>query len=178
MMTDRISADRVTQIIDHYNTDKTSSLAMLQDIQAAYNYLPREALQEVARRLNVPISDIYRLATFFRAFSLHPKGENVIKVCLGTACHVRGGAAILDTMERTLGIKAGHTTSDNQMTLEVVRCVGACALGPIVLVNEEPHGGMIEKIRSGEVAPTAAVRPPEQPGRSPVDLSGVPPAGG
>jgi len=180
-----MNLDKVIEIVDRYNADKTSSLAMLQDIQAAYNYLPRPALEEVARRLSVPISDIYRLATFFRAFSLHPKGEYVVKVCLGTACHVRGGAAILDTLERTLMIKAGSTTSDNKFTLEAVRCVGACALGPIVLVNEEPHGGMtkdgairlVERIRSGEVTPAAQAPAAEASGRTPVDLSAVPPAG-
>lgn len=176
---------QVSEIIDRYGADKTASLAILQDIQATYNYLPREALQEVARRLNVPISEIYRLATFFRAFSLHPKGEYVIKVCLGTACHVRGGPGILDTLERTIGIRAGSTREDNKFTLEAVRCVGACALGPIVLVNEEPHGGMTkdkavkliqELTAKGTPAPEEKVSAAAA-SRPPVDLSAVPPKG-
>jgi len=173
----------VVEIVQRYHADRTASLAILQDIQAKYGYLPREALEEVARQLDQPISNIYRLATFFRAFSLHPKGEYVIKVCLGTACHVRGGPAILDTLERAFGIKAGNTTPDNKVTLEAVRCVGACALGPIVLVNEEPYGTMTTdkalklvadvQSRSLPVAPSPGALPPS----APVDLSGAPPAG-
>lgn len=178
-----MNREKVVEIVQRYHADKTASLAILQDIQAEYGYLPREALEEVARQLDQPISNIYRLATFFRAFSLHPKGEYVIKVCLGTACHVRGGPGILDTLERAFGIKAGSTTADNKVTLEAVRCVGACALGPIVLVNEEPFGTMTKdkalklvedvKNRSLPVEPSPAAPPPS----APVDLSGAPPAG-
>lgn len=174
----------VAEIVQRYHADRTATLAILQDIQAKYGYLPREALEEVARQLDQPISNIYRLATFFRAFSLHPKGEYVIKVCLGTACHVRGGPGILDTLEREFGIKAGSTTPDHKVTLEAVRCVGACALGPIVLVNEEPFGTMtkdkalklVEDVKSrpvsAEPSPGAKTAP-----QTPVDLSGAPPAG-
>lgn len=175
----------ISEIIGRYGADKTSSLAILQDIQAKFGYLPRAALEQAAKGLGVSLGDIYQLATFFRAFSLHPKGEFVVKVCLGTACHVRGGPAILDNLERTLGIKAGNTTSDNKMTLEAVRCVGACALGPIVLVNEEPHGNMtgekatrlVEQIKGGEIAAAVAPAAPVTSARAPVDLSAVPPAG-
>jgi len=175
-----MNLDKVPEIIARYGADKTASLAILQDIQAEYHYLPRAALEEVARSLGVPLSHIYRMATFFRAFSLNPRGEYVVKVCLGTACHVRGGPAILDTMERELGIKAGDTSEDNKFTLEAVRCVGACALGPVVLVNEHPHGNMTRdeaaKLVKQLSSQKGAVQTPEETPlpRASVDLTGVP----
>jgi NADH-quinone oxidoreductase subunit E len=141
MSTD-IVKDRVGEIIDRYAADRTSSLAVLEDIQAEFKYLPREALEEVARRLDMHLGEVYQIATFFRAFSLKPKGEYIIKVCLGTACHVAGGSRILEQLERDLGIAAGDTTPDGKFSLEAVRCVGACALSPLVLVNDEPHSKM------------------------------------
>ncbi len=176
----------VSEILDRYPADRTSSLAVLEDIQAEYKYLPREALEETAERLHMYLSEVYQIATFFRAFSLEPKGEHMIKVCLGTACHVAGGPRLLDQLERDLGIKAGGTTPDGKFSLEAVRCVGACALSPLILVDEEPHSNMtpakaselIAKMASaGEKvgvteAPTADVS-----SRTSVDLSGVPPTG-
>lgn len=142
------SLQRVNEIIDSYNADQVSSLAILQDLQTEYNYLPREALIHTADRLHVPLGEIYRMATFFRAFSLEPRGDHTIRVCLGTACHVRGAPLVLEQMERELGIKAGETTTDGRFSLEVVMCVGACALGPVVLVDEDTHGEMTpEKAR-------------------------------
>lgn len=174
----------VKEILDRYPADRTSSLAVLEDIQAEYKYLPREALEEVAQRLGMPLSEVYQIATFFKAFSLKPKGDYVIKVCLGTACHVGGGARILDQLERDLGIKAGDTTPDGRFSLEAVRCVGACALSPIVLVNEEPHSKMTPATASeliakmvGSEAGAAGKQEPELPSRAPVDLAGVPPTG-
>jgi NADH-quinone oxidoreductase subunit E len=137
-----MNVERVGQIIDGYGADRTATLAILQDIQIEYNYLPREALTETATRLGAPLSEIYRIATFFKAFSLEPKGEHIIKVCLGTNCHVGGGPRILEQMEKDLGIRVGGTTPDGKFSLEAVRCVGACAQGPVVLVDEEPHGKM------------------------------------
>jgi len=179
-----MSLDRVNEIIERYGADQMASLAVLQDIQREYNYLPREALELTAQRLDVPTGEIYRLATFFTAFSLQPKGKYVCQVCLGTACHVRGGSRILETLERELGVKAGDTTADGQFSLEAVRCVGACALAPILMVNEEPHAYMtsdkaarlIAQLAVGEVE-RAETPPTELPARAPVDLSGVPPAG-
>jgi NADH:ubiquinone oxidoreductase subunit E len=133
---------RVIDIIDSYDADSTATLAILQDIQAEYGYLPREALVQTAERLQAPLGEVYRMATFFRAFSLEPRGEFIIKVCLGTACHVRGAVPILEQFERDLMIKAGETTGDRKFTLEVVMCLGACALGPVVVVNEDTHGDM------------------------------------
>jgi NADH-quinone oxidoreductase subunit E len=173
---------KVDEIIAHYGGDQTSRLAILQDIQVEYNYLPRPALEKVAVGLGVPISEVYRMATFFKAFSLQPRGEYVVKVCLGTACHVRGGPGILDAVERTLGIAAGSTTADNKVTLEAVRCVGACALGPIMLVNDQPHGNMtrdaatkiVQGLRSSET-PAPEEPAPARTRTAPVDYTGVPP---
>lgn len=133
---------RIDNIVDRYGANKQFSLAVLQDTQKAYNYLPREALERIAERLDLSRGQVYRLATFFAAFSLQPKGDYVVKVCLGTACHVHGGPRILEQMERDLDIKAGQTTADGRFSVEAVRCVGACALAPVVLVNERPHGQM------------------------------------
>ena len=137
-----MNMDRVDEIIQCYGSAQANSLTILQDIQREYHYLPREALELTAERLSVSLGEIYRLATFFTSFSLEPKGRFVCRVCLGTACHVLGGPRILDSLERKLGIKAGQTTEDKVFTLEAVRCLGACALGPVVVVNEEPHAYM------------------------------------
>ena len=137
-----MNVQRVDEIIDSYQADRTCTLAILQDVQAEYKYLPREAIVQTAGRLGVTLGDVYRMATFFRAFSLEPKGEYTIKVCLGTACHVRGAVQILEQFERDLGIRAGETSPDQKFTLETVMCLGACAFGPVVVVNEDTHGDM------------------------------------
>lgn len=137
-----MNAQRVDEIIDTYQADPTCTLAILQDVQAEYKYLPREAIIQTANRLGVTLGEVYRMATFFRAFSLEPKGEYTVKVCLGTACHVRGAVQILEQFERDLGIKARETSPDRKFSLDVVMCLGACALGPVVVVNEETHGEM------------------------------------
>ncbi|KCZ71573.1 NADH:ubiquinone oxidoreductase 24 kD subunit [Candidatus Methanoperedens nitroreducens] len=128
---------RVDPIIDKYNAEQGSLISILQDIQAEYRYLPREALEHVARRLNIPVVQAFGVATFFRAFTLEPRGRQLIHVCMGTACHVRGSQNVLEEVERKLEIKAGGTTPDGEYTLETVNCVGACALGPVVIRNEE-----------------------------------------
>ena len=137
-----MNAQRVNEIIESNGADRAASLAILQDVQREYNFLPREALELVAQRLNVPVGHIYQMATFFKAFSLKPKGEYVIKVCLGTACHVQGGPHILEELEHDLNLKSGQTSSDGKFSVEAVRCLGACALAPIVVVNEEVYGKM------------------------------------
>ncbi len=131
---------KLREIIARYNAEKSFLLAILQDIQEAYNYLPMGILKEVSRELNVPLMRVYEVATFYNAFSLKPRGEHVVKLCVGTACHVRGAAGILDKLERTLEIKPGETGSDMKFTLETVNCVGACALGPVMVVDGEYHG--------------------------------------
>jgi NADH-quinone oxidoreductase subunit E len=117
-------------------------ISTLEDIQAHYNYLPEEALREVSEQLAIPLRDIYGVATFYHLFSLTPKGKHIITVCVGTACHVRGGTRMVDIISRELGIQPGETTPDLEFTLETVNCLGACALGPIVVVDKEYHGNM------------------------------------
>ncbi len=129
-----MNAQQVNEIIDGYDADRTASLAVLQDIQREYNFLPREALELVAQRLNVPVGHVYQMATFFKAFSLAPKGDHICKVCLGTACHVRGGELILESLERQLDIKRGGTTEDMKFTLESFNCMGCCSTGPVVII--------------------------------------------
>ena len=136
------AGERVNQILDRYQYDKSLLVSILQDVQAEYNYLPEDALVEVSSGLEVPLSQVYSVATFFRAFSLKPMGRHLINVCLGTACHVRGAIRILEKMERDLGINPGETTQDLKFTLETVNCVGACALGPIVIIDGEYEGQM------------------------------------
>jgi NADH-quinone oxidoreductase subunit E len=132
--------DKIETILDRYQYDQGMLVSILQDIQASFNYLPREALERVSRSLNVPLSQVYSVATFFKALSLVPRGRHLINVCLGTACHVRGAKKILEAVEREIGIEAGTTTEDRRFTLETVNCVGACALGPVVIIDGEYHG--------------------------------------
>ncbi|HNY49483.1 MAG TPA: NADH-quinone oxidoreductase subunit NuoE [Smithella sp.] len=145
-MTKAISvAAKTKQIVKKYGNSKSGMIAVLQDIQEAFNYLPKEALKTAAKAMNVPFSRVYEAATFYTAFSLKPRGKNIVKICMGTACHVRGAAALQDKFERTLGIKPGETTKDNKFSLETVNCVGACALGPVVVINTDYHGQVTMK---------------------------------
>ena len=133
---------KIKSILGKYQHDKGMLVSILQDIQAEFHYLPKETLVEVSQNLDVPLSRVYSVATFFKALSLTPRGRHLINVCLGTACHVRGAVKILERIERDLGIKSGETTKDLRFTLETVNCVGACALGPIAIVDGEYHGQM------------------------------------
>jgi NADH-quinone oxidoreductase subunit E len=133
---------KVKTVLDRYQRDQGMLVAILQDIQAEYNYLPKKALTEVSQGLDIPLTRVYSVASFFKAFSLKPRGRHIINVCLGTACHVRGAVRVLDEIERQLSIKAGGTTKDHRYTLETVNCVGACALGPIVIIDGEYSGEM------------------------------------
>jgi len=134
--------EKVESILDNYQRDKGWLVSILQDAQAEYNYLPKEAVMQISQGLDVPLSQVYSVATFFKAFSLKPRGRHLINVCLGTACHVRGAVRILEGIERELGINSSETTEDLKYTLETVNCVGACALGPIVIVDDEYSGEM------------------------------------
>jgi len=136
------TGQKVKSILARYNGDPGMLVPILQDVQAEYNYLPQEALVQVGEGLDVPLSQVYSVASFFKAFSLKPRGRHLINVCLGTACHVRGAVRVLDEIERRLGIKSGETTKDLRYTLETVNCVGACALGPIVVVDGNYSGQM------------------------------------
>jgi len=142
---DSVSIDfiKVESIIESYPKGQGSLMAVLQDIQSEYNYIPKELLIYASKKMDIPLSKVYAVSTFYNAFSSIPKGRNTIKVCLGTACHVRGVGRILEELERKLGVKAGETTEDKKFTLETVNCLGACALGPVIIVNEEYFGKVI-----------------------------------
>ena len=133
---------KVNSVLQKHRFDKALLVDILQDTQAEIGYLPKEALESVATGLEVPQSRVYSVATFFKAFSLKPRGRHLINVCMGTACHVRGSAKVLEKIEDELGIKTGETTRDLKFTLDTVNCVGACALGPMVIIGEDYHGEM------------------------------------
>lgn len=130
----------VEEILDKYGRDRGLLVSILQDVQEKYRYLPKEALQKVADALDLPMAQVYAVATFFKAFSLKPRGRHIVQVCMGTACHVRGAKLLLDKFERDLSIKNGETAPDLSVTLESVNCVGACALGPVVVVDDDVVG--------------------------------------
>jgi NADH-quinone oxidoreductase subunit E len=141
---------KVKKIIEKHGNDSAMLIGILQDIQAAARYLPRKNLEQVAQILDIAIAQVYHVATFFRAFSLVPRGEHIVHVCMGTACHVRGSQLILDELERKLDIKAGETTKNYKFTLERVNCVGACAMGPVVKINDDYHG-QVKTARLGRI---------------------------
>jgi len=137
----------VEGVIKSFDSESSRVIQMLQDIQSEYRYIPREAVAQLSSTLDIPEPQIYHIATFYKAFSLEPKGRHEIKVCLGTACHIKGGKRIAEGFERSLDVKAGKTTSDKMFTLETVNCLGACALAPLVQVDEDNHGKMtMEKV--------------------------------
>jgi len=140
----------VDTLIGKYRYDESSLIAILQDIQREERHLPPDVMRHLADRLAVPLSRIYGIATFYKAFSLKPKGRHVCSVCTGTACHVRGAPRLLDKVERDLKVKSGETTRDGRFTVQTVNCVGACALGPVVVIGEDCHGKLtaakLEKI--------------------------------
>ncbi len=135
-----MSEHDVSGIIEKYEGDSSALIAILQDVQKEYRHLPEDALAQIAETLSVPLSQTYSLATFFKAFSLEPRGKYAVNVCLGTACHVRGGPRILEKLERDLGVKAGETTADLNFSLDEVHCLGCCGLAPVVTVNEDLYG--------------------------------------
>jgi NADH-quinone oxidoreductase subunit E len=127
-------------IENKFNNDKEKLIMILQEIQRNYNFLPRPALAYLSTKLNVPYSQIYGVATFYSTFSLEPRGRNIISICLGTACHVRGGERVRDSLEESLNISDGETTEDQRFTLETVYCLGGCSFGPMVKINEDMYG--------------------------------------
>jgi len=134
--------DEVAKIMERYDYDASQLISMLHDTQAKFNYLPKEALEFLSEKLKVPLPEVYRIATFYKAFSLNPKGKYHVKVCLGTACHVRGSQRILEQAELRLGIKNNETRKDGLFSLESVNCLGCCAIGPVIMVNEEFIGNV------------------------------------
>ena len=134
----------VRKIVRKYGGEKRAVVLILQDLQERFRWLAPETLEAAARELGVPLAHVYSVATFYKSFSLAPRGRHLCTVCMGTACHVRGGAAILERFERRLGVRAGETTADREVTLERVNCLGACALAPLAVVDGRYHGQMTE----------------------------------
>ena len=137
-----IEPDTVNKIIDNYNADSEALLMIMQDISDIYNYVPPEILPILKERLGVKESLIYSVATFYKTISLEPRGKYIVSVCTGTACHVRGADKITEALEQDLSITKGETTDDGLFTLEAVRCIGCCASGPVITVNQDTHGGL------------------------------------
>ena len=149
MVIDKVDNDfsYTKSIMEKYPRDQRYTLAILQDIQKECNYIPKEAMILLSGYLEVPLSRLYSMATFYRALSLKPKGENIIKVCDGTACHIRSSMTILDEIQKILNIKPGDTTKDGKFSLETVNCLGSCAIAPVMVVNNKYYG----KVTTGAV---------------------------
>ena len=135
----------VGKVVESHHHDKDMLIQVLLDLQSGIGWLPHEALTEVSRQLRVPITRVYQVASYYKAFSFAPKGRHSIKVCLGTACHVRGAGRVVEKMETDLGIKRTETTPDLKYTLETVNCVGACASAPVVVVGDATYPEMTPK---------------------------------
>jgi NADH-quinone oxidoreductase subunit E len=133
------------KIMSEFYKDQRELIHMLHDAQKKFGYITAQSISEISRELKISESEIFGVLTFYKAFTLKPRGEHLITICMGTACHVRGAPMILDEFERKLGIKAGETSEDNLFTLETVNCVGACALGPIAIADGDYHGQMKTK---------------------------------
>ncbi len=130
------------KLLKEFESNQKDLIHILHRVQAEFGYIPPEAISAVAKHLKITENQIYGVLTFYKAFSLKPRGKHLITICMGTACHVRGAPRILDEFKRRLDVEAGETTEDNQFTLETVNCVGACALGPIVIADRDYHGQM------------------------------------
>jgi NADH-quinone oxidoreductase subunit E len=135
-----MSIERIDAIIDKYVNEKGVLIQLLLDIQSEFKWIPREAIMRINKRLKIPVSEIYRVASFYTALSLKPRGKHLVRVCTGTACYVRGGPRILDSVERVLNIIPGETTPDKNFSLETVNCLGCCALGPVVEIDGQYYG--------------------------------------
>jgi NADH:ubiquinone oxidoreductase subunit E len=135
-----VSKEKVREIVGRWDRREGFLVEMLQDVQAEYRYVPQEAIGAIAKEVGVPVGQVYHLATFFKRFSLKPRGEHVVSVCTGTACHVKGAPRLVDACSRELGVGVGETTGDGKFTLETVRCLGCCGLAAVMTVNDDVHG--------------------------------------
>ena len=140
-----MESSEIDKIIKQYGKKESAILAILQDIQTKEKYLPKEVLEQVSQKMRIPMTNIFRIATFYNALSIKPRGRHKIDVCLGTACHVRGGTKIIDKLSRDLGIQVKETTKDKRFTLESVRCVGCCSLGPVMVVDGNVFGRLTQE---------------------------------
>ena len=134
--------EKIDQIIDKHKAEDGNLLQIMLELQSSNSWLPKEVLKRVSERLDVPLTRIQHIATFYKAFSLVPKGRHKVHICVGTACHVRGASRILDTVEEATGIKPGETDMDMKFSVETVNCLGCCALGPVMEINGKTHGKM------------------------------------
>jgi NADH-quinone oxidoreductase subunit E len=135
-----MNSDDIDILIEKHGHDESALIGIMQDVQKELNYLPQGILLKIAHRLDIPLSRIYSIATFYKAFSLVPRGRHKIGVCIGTACHVRGGQNIVEKLERELGIRSGQTMNDLKFTLETVRCLGCCSLAPVMRIDKDTYG--------------------------------------
>jgi len=150
--------EAVDDILSDHGHDQAALIGILMDVQGAYNYLPKESLEMVSDKLDIPLPNVYSVATFYKTFSLTPRGKHIIHVCMGTACHVRGAKRVLEGFERKLKISSGETTKDKAFTLETVNCLGACALAPLVVMDQKNYSKVntvkmdkvIDKTRKGD----------------------------
>ena len=142
-----ISKEEISAILNEYPKEQRYCLAIMQDMQRKFNYIPREGMEALAEYLECPLSSLYSMATFYRALSLKPKGKHIIKLCDGTACHIRGSVNLVGGVKRELGIDAGETSSDGEFSLELVNCLGSCALAPVMVVDGKYYGKVtLEKL--------------------------------
>lgn len=139
-------------LLARYRDQKGALIPVLQEAQNIYGYLPKETLERIAKELRLPFSKVFGVATFYAQFHLKPRGRNIIRVCLGTACHVRGGARVFDAIQKHLGVANGETTEDLRYTLETVACLGACGLSPCMMVNDNTHGRLTPERATGILA--------------------------
>ncbi len=146
---ERKSLEQLAAILDKYEGQKGALIPILQEAQNVYGYLSKQVIKEIAKGTNTPESKVYGVVTFYSQFHLNPRGRNIIKVCQGTACHVRGGKAILDSLQDQLKVKAGQTTPDLRFTLETVACIGACGLAPVLMINDDTHGRLTLDVLPG-----------------------------
>ena len=135
----------IDDILDRYPGEPRYLISLLQDVQANYNYVSEENMSLVCDHVGVPLTQAWSVATFYKSFSLEPKGEHEIKVCLGTACHLKGAQRLVDNLSRKFNVTPGHTTSDQKVTLETVNCLGACAIAPVTVIDDKYHGRMTAK---------------------------------
>lgn len=144
-----VSEKTLNKIVKSYPQDRHYVLAALQDMQASFNYIPKLGLEKLSEHMEVPVSQLYSMATFYKALSLKPKGKHIIKVCNGTACHLRGSMNLVTGLKRELGIEPGETTKDMQFSVDLVNCLGCCALAPVMLVDENYHNRLkLEDVKS------------------------------
>jgi len=172
IMAEKIDLSGVEEILERHGKEEGPLIPVLQEVQALFRYLPEEALVMIGRRLNIPLSRIYGVVTFYAQFYLTPRGKHVIKSCQGTACHVRGGHSALDALSRELKVNPGETTPDLNFTLETVACLGTCFLAPVVMVDNDYYGKLTPK-RAVDALKKYRTKPQDKKGRGPEDETAV-----